>query len=273
MTTKLTLRLLFIFFAVLSLSSCTAYRKIPYLKGAETLTQEELKLSAQVYEPHIKPNDVLSITVNSQTPGIAADFNMPLLPPGSQSVSQISRNESTDRIGTLQNYLVDKDGLINFPVLGELSVIGLTRTELQDKITGLIYPKYIVEKPIVNVRFLNYKVSVLGEVNKPGVYTTENNVVTLFEALALAGDLTIYGKRNNVMLIRESEKGELSVYRIDLQDKNLLLNRDIYYLRQNDKIIVEANKTKGNSSSIGSVESIGLSAISILISVIAIVTR
>ncbi len=244
MTTKLTLKFLFIFFAVLFLSSCTAYKRIPYLKDAETLTQTELKSAAQIYEPSIKPNDVLSITVNSQTPGIAAVFNMPLLPPGSQSISQTSKNESSDRSGTLQNYLVDKDGFVNFPVLGKISANGLTKLQLQDKIAELIYPKYIAEEPIVNVRFLNYKISVLGEVVRPGVYTTENEMMTLFDALALAGDLTIYGKRNNVMLIRQNDEGELSVYRINLQDKNILLNKDIYYLQQNDKIIVEANKTR-----------------------------
>lgn len=273
MTTKLTLKLLLIFFAVLLLPSCTAYKRIPYLQEAETLTQTDLKSATQVYEPSIKPNDVLSIIVNSQTPGIATAFNMPLLPPGSQSVNQNTNNESSDRSGTLQNYLVDKDGFINFPVLGKILVGGLTKLELQRKITDLIYPKFIAEEPIVNVRFLNYKVSVLGEVAKPGVYTTENEVMTLFDALAFAGDLTIYGKRDNVMLIRQAADGELSIHRINLQDKNLLLNKDIYYLQQNDKIIVEANKTKGNSSSIGTVESLGLSAVSILISVIAIITR
>ena len=271
MTTKLIYKFLPVILLVSAFASCTAYKRIPYLKDAETLTEQELKNSALVYEPRIVPNDIISIVVNSKTPAAVKDFNLPLLPPGSNSVSQKDFSQSSVTSGTLQNYLVNRDGTIDFPILGEISVEGLTRLELQDKITDLIYPNYVTEKPIVTVRFLNYRVSVLGEVNNPGVYTTDNDVMTLFDALALAGDLTIYGKRDNIMLLRENEKGELSIHRINLQDKNLLLNKDIYYLRQNDKIIVEANKTRGNSSSIGSVETIGLTIVSVLISIIAIV--
>lgn len=168
---------------------------------------------------------------------------------------------------------MDKNGNIDFPVLGKLKIAGKNTRELQEYLTGEIYPRYISTKPVVNVRILNFKVSVLGEVNKPGTYTSDNGQMTLFDALAAAGDLTIYGRRNNVLLMRTTETGDVVTYRINLQDKNSVANKDIFYLQQNDKLYVETNKSKGNNSSIGGIESLTLSALSILISVISIITR
>lgn len=254
---------------ILLISSCSAYKKIPYLTEAEQIAQQDLKSVASIAELKIMPKDVLSITVNTPTSEVSADFNMPLVPTGMSAINQTQLNSGS----TLQNYIVDKEGYIEFPVLGRIEVGGLTRSEIEHKIKSLVYPQYIKEKPIVNVRCLNLKISILGEVAKPGVYPIEGDRITLFDALATAGDLTIYGRRDNVMLIRSDETGELKIYRIDLQDKSILLNKDLFYLQQNDKLIVEANKTRGNNSSIGALESLGLSALSILISVIAIVTR
>jgi len=259
--------------ALLFLVSCSAYKKIPYLEGAETLSEEQIKSTAILYEPKIMPNDILSIAVNTKTPGAARDFNLPLLPNGSEKVRPETYTDYTSSSGTLQNYLVDKSGNIEFPVLGRIEIAGLTRLELQDKLAALIYPTYINEKPIVNVRFLDFKVSVLGEVVKPGVYKSDNGVLTLFDALALAGDLTIYGKRDNIMLIRENDRGEVQAQRINLQDKDILLNKDIYYLQQNDKIIVDVNKARANSSAVGSVESISLTVASLLITIAALIIR
>lgn len=259
--------------SILFLSSCTAYKKIPYLENAETLSKEQLMATAIKYEPKIMVNDILSISVNSQVPGVASEFNLPLLPDGSTKVNQEKFTKASSSSGTIQNYIVDKEGNIDFPVIGVIKVAGLTQSGLEKKIAKLISPKYLTQEPIVNVRFLNYKIAVLGEVEEPGVYTSANGVMTLFDALAMAGDLTIYGKRENVMLLRENDNGEISVFRINLQDKDLLLNKHLYYLQQNDKIIVEANKTRGNSAAIGTLETVGLSALSIVISVIAIVAK
>lgn len=251
------------------LSSCTAYKKIPYLKDAESLSQQQLKSVANISEFKVMPKDILSITVNTPTPGIASDFNMPIIPAGMSSVTQSSLSSGA----TVQNYIVDKEGFIDYPILGKIQIAGLTRAEVESKIKSLVYPKYLKEEPIVNVRFLDLKISVLGEVAKPGVYSATRESLTIFEGLALAGDLTIYGRRDNVMLLRTNDAGEVSIHRINLQDKDILLNQDIYYLQQNDKLIVEVNKTRANNSSIGSLETLGLSAVSILISVIAILTR
>ena len=257
------------------LGSCTAYKKISYVTDAELITSEEFAEAAKNYEAKIMPKDVLSITVNTPTREAASDFNLPILPSGSNNVlqTQISNYSGTAASGSLQNYIVDNNGYINFPVIGKIEIGGLTKKEAEGKIYSLIYPKYLKEEPIVNIRFLSYRVAVLGEVAKPGLYISENEQMTLFDALASAGDLTIYGNRKNVLLVRESASGERSVRRIDLQDKNVLLDNDIYYLQQNDKIIVSPNKAKGNNSSFGTFESLALSGLSILISVIAIITR
>ncbi|MDH6354362.1 polysaccharide export outer membrane protein [Dysgonomonas sp. PH5-45] len=252
------------------LFSCTAYKKTPYLRDASSLTAEQFKETALLYEAKVKPNDILRIIVNSaSSPEAVSMFNMPLIPNTTSGVSETKISTG----GSLQNYIVDKNGIISFPQIGDIYVAGLTRLEIENKITSLIYPKYVTEKPVVDVRFLNYHVTVLGEVAKPGVYTTDNNVLTLFDALAMAGDLTIYGKRDNVLLVREKGNGELMTYNINLQDKNILLRTDVYYLQQNDKIYVSPNKTKGNNSAVGTIESLTLSGLSILISVISIITR
>lgn len=256
------------------LGSCTAYKKIPYLEKAETISSEEFSKAAKNYEAVIMPKDVLSITVNSPTnETVAKDFNLPLIPQEANDVIQTRVTNVTSSSGGLQNYIVDNNGKINFPILGEIEIGGLTKQQAEQKIHSLIYPTYLTEQPIVNIRFLNYKIAVLGEVAKPGVYTSNNEQMTLFDALALSGDLTIYGNRKNVTLVRESATGERSVRIIDLQDKNILLDNSIYYLQQNDKIYVQPNKAKGNNSSFGTLESLALSGLSILISVISIITR
>lgn len=265
--------LLFSLLAIALFSSCTAYKKIPYLKDVDDLSQADLLNSAMNYQARIKPNDILSITVNTPTNAAAKDFNLPLIPAEANDVIQSRVSSTAGGYGSLQNYIVNNEGEVNFPILGKLKIGGLTQLEAEAKIYSLIYPHYLKEEPIVNVRFLNYKVAVLGEVKNPGIYTSSNGQMTLFDAIAYAGDLTIYGKRNNILLIRENENGERKIFRIDLQDKNTLLANETYYLQQNDKIYVEPNKSRGNSSQIGTLETLTLSSISLLISIISIITR
>jgi polysaccharide export outer membrane protein len=263
----------FILLIPILLNSCTAYKKLPYITEAETITTDEFANAAKNYEAVIMPKDVLSITVNTPTSAASRDFNLPLVSQDATDVIQTRVTSATGGYGSLQNYIVDNDGYINFPVIGRIKIGGLKKSEAEHKILTLIYPQYLKEDPIINIRFLNYKISVLGEVAKPGVYTSANEQMTLFDALAYAGDLTIYGDRKSVRIVREAANGELDVKRIDLQDKNILLDPDIYYLQQNDKIIVSPNKAKGNNSSFGTLESLALSGLSVLISVIAIITR
>ena len=268
---------LLIGFSLMLLTSCGSHKKLPYIVKANELTLEQLSTTVGLYEARIMPKDILSITVNSVTPGAAKDFNLPLIPAGSTSTVQKNVTVTYSESGSLQNYIVDNEGYILFPAIGKIKLGELTKSQAEKHISSLIYPKYLKEEPIVSIRFLNYRVTILGEVLRPGTYDTENEQMTIFDAIAAAGDLTIYGKRNNVKLLRTKANGELEVHTIDLQDSNLLLNRDVYYLQQNDKLFVETNKARGNSSSLGSVESTtisaALSAISILISIISIATR
>lgn len=251
------------------LNSCSSYKKLPYFDDLEYSSKTNLETN----EVLIKPNDILSITVNSTVPGAAVDFNLPVVPLNYDKAIQTTTTMSTTSSGSIQNYMVDKDGMINFPVLGRLKIGDMTTKQAQEHITGLIYPRYISEKPVVNVRLLNFKVSVLGEVNRPGIYESENGQMTVLDALAAAGDMTIYGKRDNVLLVRITSTGEVITHRINMQDRRIIADKDIFYLQQNDKLYVETNKAKGNNSSFGTVQTIGLSAISVLISIIAILTR
>lgn len=258
---------------VLIFSSCTAYKKIPYIENASSIDQSELTKTALNYEAKVMPNDILLITVNTPTPEASKDFNLPTIPQSSQSIIPTDVNTSSEGTGSLQNYIVDKNGCINFPILGKIKVGGLTKEQVENTIQNAVYPTYSKEKPIVTMRFLNYRVTVLGEVTKPGIYTSESARMTIFDAIASAEDLTIYGKRDKVLLIRTDENGEKHIFPVNLQDKNLLLNNNVYYLQQNDLVYVEPNKTKGNNSQIGSLESLTLSGVSLLVSIISIIIR
>ncbi len=259
-----------VFLIPILLGSCTAYKKLPYVKEAETISKEEFEKAAKNYEAKIMPNDELSIIVTTPTIAASSGFN-PLY--STQLADDTGLKSPSNNQGQVQTYIVDSQGYINFPILGKLKLGGLTKGEALIMLHDLLYPKYINEEPVINIRFLNYKVTVLGEVAKPGIYTSSNEQMTIFDALASAGDLTIYGKRSNVLLIRENAAGERNIHRIDLQDKNILLDNNIYYLQQNDKIFVEANKSKGNNSQFGTLEGLAISGVSLLLSIISLITR
>ncbi len=272
-THQLSVKTSFLLIAIASLFSCNSHKNLYYLDNAHLYGADSLALTKGIHESKILPNDILSIIVSSEVKGAAEDFNLPLMPTNSDLTQQTRISSSTATTGTLQNYLVDKDGLINFPVLGELQLSGMTIKEAQEHIANAIYPQYIATKPIVNIRQLNFEVAILGEVKNPGLYKVDNGQMTILDALAAAGDMTIYGKRDNLLLVRVQENGELAFHQINLRDRSIALNKDLFYLQQNDKLYVHANKARGNSSSFGTLETIGLSALSVIISVIAIITR
>lgn len=250
----------------LLLFSCGSPTKIPYLKSAETMNIYELEQFAKIYEAKIMAKDVLTISVNTTVPEAGAPFNL-----GSNAGSMMAVPGGVSNYSMqgakLQTYIVDKEGNISFPIVGKINLLGLTRVEAQEFIKNQIHPAYITEVPIINVRFDNYKVSVLGEVARPGQYTVTNEQCTIMDALAMAGDLTIYGKRENIMLIREDNNGRKSITRIDLQNPHQVLDPNIYYLQQNDVLYVEPNKAQAKSSGIGRSETYAISIISTLISV------
>ncbi len=166
----------------------------------------------------------------------------------------------------LQTYLVDNDGNINFPIVGQLHVGGLTKSQAERMIEDKIKPYVNASvNPIVTVRMTGYQISVLGEVARPGTFNVSREKITILEALAQAGDLTIYGQRKNVQLIREDSTGQKSIHTFDLTDANII-NSPYFYLQQNDVVYVTPNKVKAQNSSVGSMTTLWFSATSILIS-------
>ena len=246
------------------LAGCTSYKKVPYLQ--DTYVKSETQVSPSMYDAKIMPKDLLTITVNTTDPEAeAADlFNLTV-----QSSFNSARSGSLTQSPTLQQYLVSNEGTIDFPVLGRLKVSGLTKTEAENLIREKL-GAYLKESPIVTVRMASYKISVLGEVARPGIFTVNYEKINIFEALALAGDLTIWGMRDNVKLIRENEAGESEVININL-NRSDIVGSPYYYLLQNDILYVTPNKAKAKNSGIGQTTSLWLSATSILVSVANII--
>ena len=247
-----------LFLAIYGLSSCASSKNVAYIQNSNMV---DLSESAFLYDARIMPKDVLTITVNTVNPEASAPFNLIVRNTLTNTSSSIGTSS-----GSLQTYLVSNDGTIDFPVLGTLQVGGLTKLECEKRIHDKILPYLNAnENPVVTVRMSNYKISVLGEVNRPGMFTVGNEKINIFEALAQAGDLTIYGVRNNVKLIREDANGRKEIYTLNLNDASII-NSPYYYLQQNDIIYVEPNKVKAQNSGVGQTTSLWLTSTSILIS-------
>ncbi|WP_369994876.1 polysaccharide biosynthesis/export family protein [Winogradskyella sp.] len=243
--------------AILMLSSCGSRKNIVYFQD------EPLEGDVTMSEPKqliYKPDDILTINVAALDPDTVRPFNLSLVSGGTTDV--------VNARGGLQQqtYLVDYEGNIEFPVLGTLKIAGLTRTELTDMLTERI--SEYVTNPIVNVRLSNFTVTILGEVRNPGTFTIQDERITILEALGLADDLTIFGKRKNVLLVREVD-GKKKYAKIDLTTVNVV-NSPVYYLQQNDVIYVEPNNAKIRSSTYNQNNSVLISAIGTLTTIIAV---
>lgn len=220
------------FLIVFFLASCNTTKKSVYFRKMENTV---IKTTIDYEAPIIQKNDLLSIMVSSLNPEASEVFNSTYIP-----VSHTS-----DISGTITQsfgYLVDRDGNIQFPILGTIKAEGLTQKALKDTIYNKIITKKLLIDPIINVRFLNFKISVMGEVEHPAVFNVPDEKITLLEALTLAGDMTIYARRDNVLLIRE-ENGEKKIVRIDLSTAEIFQS-PYYYLKTNDIIYVEPKKSK-----------------------------
>lgn len=247
---------------MLAFSSCTSYKHVPYIQNSQDV---DLTMATSLYDARIMPKDILQITVNTPEDETASRiFNLSVPVDPTSNANGTYRSLSQQR--TLQNYLVTNEGTIDFPMLGEISVGGRTKSELEAYLAGRIYPAYLKQKPIVTVTMANYKVAVLGEVTHAGIYTATNGKLNIFEALAMAGDMTIYGKRDCVKIIREDAQGRKSINEINLNDANVIAS-PFYQLQQNDVVIVTPNKTKAKNSGIGSETSLWFTSVSIVISV------
>lgn len=221
--------------------------------------------SAGLYDARIKPKDLLSITIVSSEPEASKMYNL-VVP----QIADPANQNSLFSQPTLQSYLVDNEGNINFPVFGKIKVADLTRKELELLLLMKLEPAFSKEKPIITIRFINYSVNILGEVLKPGKYETNNDRLTIFEGLALAGDLTIYGRRDNVKVLRENVDGSKEYMTMNLNDKNIIYS-PAYYLQQNDVVYIEPNKSRSKSSNYGAAESFGITSLSVLLTLTSLV--
>lgn len=202
--------------------SCTSTKQIAYFENASDTT---FKAMIGNIEAPIQKNDILNITISSLNKTASADFNA-----------------AGDGGPQATGYLVNNDGNIQLPILGNVKAEGLTKRQLKESITNTILSKKLLIDPIINIRYMNFEVTVLGEVARPAVISVPSEKISMIKALGLAGDLTIYGKRDNVLLIRE-EAGQRITRHINLNSSDFL-NSPYYYLQPNDVIYVEPNKTK-----------------------------
>lgn len=245
---------------IVLLSSCASQKHISYLQNTPDGYQQQ---GVGNYEIRIRPDDQIAIMVNSKDPELAQMFNLPLV--------AYQMNDKLLGQNRVLGYLVDKDGQINFPQLGTIKVGGMTRGEITEYVKNQIISKGYFNDPIVTVQFLNFKVSVMGEVARPGTIEVPSDRITIFDALSAAGDLTIYGKRENVKIIREIN-GKKTVSVVDLR-KGEILNSPFYYLQQNDVVYVEPNKAKAGQREINQNRSVGTWASigSVLVSVATLI--
>ena len=248
---------LFILGALL-LASCATNKRAAYLQQAQADLPTSIE---QDYQIRIKPLDRLTVTVNSKDPELAAPFNAAT---SYNSLNGLSAYSSSSN-GVLQILTVDKEGKIQLPIIGEIACNGLTRNELAEKIATTIREKGMVHDPIVIVQFADVRFSVLGEVARPGQFAITKDRISLFDALAMAGDLTIFGQRENVALIRE-ENGKRTIHYFDLKDPNILTS-PYFYLQQDDVVYVTPNKYKAQSGEINQNRSFYISLVSVAVSV------
>lgn len=258
------LRFFQILACLLLVTSCVSRKEIVYFQGLET-AGSTLEMNAQK-SLHIKPNDLLTITVSAAEQEAAMPFNLPVM--GMPMQGDTGGLSVTGR-QQLQTYLVDSDGKIEFPVLGTVEVAGLSRQELQKKLKSEI--SEYVQDPIVNIRLVNFQVSVLGEVNRPGTFDVRDEYLTLPKALGLAGDLSIYGKRDNVLVMRE-ENGKKVYEYLNLTDPKIV-ESPFYVLKQNDVVYVEPNAAQRQSASYNRNASVYISIASVLISLAVLITN
>jgi polysaccharide export outer membrane protein len=219
----------FLLLLLLTLQSCHLREKMVYLQDTETAVVKQD--STQAYAPKLRPDDLLQIQVGGQDMEALAPFQFYVLEGGQGGGQGMQAMTSVF-------YLIDPNGNINFPVLGFVRVAGLTRLEATVKMQELL-SSYVTD-PVVNIQIKNFKVSILGDVSRPGTYTLPSDRVTILEALSMAGDLKLSGIRQNILLVREQD-GKRIEYRIDLTQKDLYKS-PAYYLVQNDVIYVEPNK-------------------------------
>lgn len=264
-------KILLFFILGLGLVSCTGRKKIAYMQNIESVAREALIKTSRAT---IQPDDQLLIFVTAQDMSVTAPFNQSMGVGVSQSrvaYSQPSNNLPMAGQSTLSgvSYTVYPEGYIDFPVLGRINTSGKTVEDLKEELVALL-KKYIIN-PTVSIKYANYRVTVLGEVLRSGEYVIPDGKTTLLNVLGLAGDLTIYGRRDNVLIVRE-ENGLITQAYVDLTNADFI-NSPYYYLKQNDVVYVTPNKVKENSSMFGAQTGIYISVASVIVTILALVIK
>lgn len=243
------------------LTGCSSYQKSLYLQNDAVINQST---QGQLYDFRIMPKDILTILVSTTDPAASAPFYRRIgQEKGIQPMQQGMQNAE------LLDYLVDNEGQIDFPVLGKIKVSGMTTRECEAVIREKL-KSYLNEVPNVTVRSSNYKFSVLGEVNRPGTYTVKDEKVTIFEAIAQAGDMTLFSIRDDVQLLREDNEGRRQVVHLNLNDANITQS-PYFYLQQNDVIYVKPTKAKVRTNTFNSNASMWITILSVLTSISTLV--
>jgi polysaccharide export outer membrane protein len=241
------------------IASCVSKKDIVYFQNDEI---DQLNVSNS-YKTIIKPDDVLQITITALDIEAVRPFNL-------AAVTYSTSSNSAIGVAQQQTYLVDTNGEIEFPVLGKIKIGGLTRDESIDLLKSKLSPDYIKD-PNVNIRISNYKISVMGDVQRPGSYNVPNERITILDALALAGDVNISGQRNNILIIREEENKKVQ-YKVDLLSNNIFTS-PVYYLQQNDVVYVEPNYARIQSASANSNTSLFISITTAIVAVVTLLIR
>jgi polysaccharide export outer membrane protein len=249
----------FLLIIFISVSACVSKKDIIYFQNDEI---DQSKVSNS-YKTIIKPDDVLQITITALDIEAVKPFNLAAVAYATSSNAAVGQAQQ-------QTYLVDNKGEIDFPVIGKIKIGGLTRDDTIELLRSKLAPDYIKD-PNINIRIANYKISVMGDVQRPGSYNIPNERITILDALALAGDINISAKRNTILIIRE-EGGKKLQYRVDLRS-NEVLTSPVYYLQQNDVVYVEPNYARIQSASSNSNTTLFISLTSLIITLATLLTR
>lgn len=238
---------LFLFAFVFLMTSCDVSKRITYFQDIQDQQTASGKTEQPTPEIRLRPEDKISIIVNTKVPELTALFNLPYTSRvlGSQS-EQVSSSTSYGTSG----YIIKADGTIDFPVLGAVQAAGKTRDELGGYIKSELINRNLVNDPVVTVEFINLQFAVMGEVRSPGTYRITRDHITLLDALSMAGDLNIDGKRDNVLVLRPDASGNMTAYNVDMRSFDAVQNSPAYYIHQNDYIYVEPNKKRANQSTV-----------------------
>jgi polysaccharide export outer membrane protein len=247
---------------ILYLTSCGTPKGVLYFQGVDSLTEEQIARMEQTYTSRIAPDDMLTITVTAWDPSVVTPFNPPVWAYAVQGEVTVRNAEQ------LHTYLVDSDGNIVFPVLGKVKAAGLSKQELAACLEEQV--AHYVKDALVNVQIVNYRVSVIGEVARPGTLTVPNERISILDAIGRSGDLTINAKRTNILIIRDTD-GKKEFGRVDLTDPSVFMS-PYFYLRQNDMVYVEPNRPKQRNYNITQSQTFTVSIVSTLLTTVSVIT-